>query len=69
MGCTVTSCTNEHEWVGGKCNHEQPTGPPTDADGNKLQYFPCSQPAFVTLQKLIMSKKWLKSMKFYAKLR
>ena len=50
----------------GKCDHEPLVEPPSDGDGNILQYFAKDKPA---VQKLIMDKNWLKSMKFYTKFR
>lgn len=61
--------TNEHEWLTGKCDHEQLVEPPSDGDGNMLEYFTKDEPAFRAVQNLIMDKNWLKSMKFYTKFR
>ena len=58
-----------HEWNCGCCDHEPLTGPPTSPDGKELEYFSRYEPAFKALQKLIMDKQWLKSMKYYVKFR
>ena len=49
------------------CDHEPLVGPSTDPDGKELQYFSRYEPAFKGLQKLVMDKQWLKSMKYYVK--
>ena len=61
--------TNEHEWIGGKCVHEELTDLPTDQDGRELEYFSKAEPAFRALQKLILDKRWMKSLKFYVNFR
>ena len=61
--------TNEHEWIGGKCVHEPLTDLPTDRDGKVLEYFSKTEPAFRALQKLVLDKRWMKSLKFYVKFR
>lgn len=60
---------NEHEWLSGRCDHKQLTGPPTDGDGNELQYFARGEPALQALRKLVLDKKWLKSLSYYTKFR
>ncbi|XP_065886789.1 uncharacterized protein [Dysidea avara] len=58
---------DEHQWLDGRCEHDDLTGPPTDGDGRVLQYFRRNEPSFIVLQKLIMDPKWLESMKYYTK--
>ena len=61
--------TDEHEWMMGKCDREPLVEPPRDGDRNILQYFAKDEPAFKTVQKLIMDRNWLKSMKYYINFR
>ena len=56
-----------HEWNCGCCDHEPLTGPSTSPDGKELEYFSRHKPAFKALQKLVMDKQWLKSMKYYVR--
>ena len=56
-----------HEWNCGCCKHEPLTGPSTSRDGKVLEYFSQYEPAFKALQKLVMDKQWLKSMKYYVR--
>lgn len=58
---------NVHEWHCGCCDHEPLTGLPTSPDRKELEYFSQYETAFKALQKLIMDKQWLKSMKYYVK--
>lgn len=60
---------DEHVWLGGRCEHEPLTGPPTDRDGNEIPYFQKSEQALHALRKLVMDKRWLESMKYYTKFR
>ena len=60
---------NEHVWLGGRCEHEPLTGPPTDKDGNEIAYFERNEQAVHALRKLVMDKRWLESMKYYTKFR
>ena len=55
---------NEHQWVTGSCDHEVFNGPPIDSNGKELQYFIRNEPAFQALQKLVLDKTWLKSLKY-----
>ena len=43
--------------------------PSTNPDGKELEYFSRYEPAFKGLQKLVMDKQWLKSMKYYVRFR
>ena len=58
-----------HEWACGSCDHKPLTEPPTNPDGKELEYFSRYEPAFKALQKLVMDKQWLKSMKYYVRFR
>ena len=60
---------NEHEWLSGRCEHDMLTEPPTDGDGNELQYFNRGEPALQALRKLVLDKNWLESMRYYTKFR
>ena len=60
---------DEHEWLGGACEHEPLSEPPTDVNGVVLEYFSRDEPAFRALQKLVMDLNWLKSQKCYARFR
>jgi len=51
------------------CEHDELTGPPTDPDGNPLEYFDRTEKAFRALQKLVLDDKWLLSMKYYINFR
>ena len=51
----------------GKCDHEQLSGPPTDASGKEIQYFNRNERSSAALRKLITDKKWLKSLRNYTK--
>jgi len=52
-------------YTNGMCDHEPLAGPSTDPDEKELQYFSRYEPSFKGLQKLVMDKQWLKSMKYY----
>ena len=60
---------DEHEWLDGACEHEPLSEPPTDVNGVVLKYFSRDEPAFRALQKLIMDRNWLKSLKYYTRFR
>ena len=49
--------------------HEELTDLQTDQDGKELEYFSKAEPAFRALQKLILDKRWMKSLKFYVNFR
>ena len=55
---------DEHQWLDGQCEHDELTGPPTDGDGRQIQYFHPCESSFRALQKLVMDKRWLESMKY-----
>ena len=55
--------------MGGACEHEPLSEPPTDVNGVVLEYFSREEPAFRALQKLIMDQNWLKSLKYYTRFR
>ena len=61
---------NEHEWITGKCDHITETGedlvpgPPTDADGHILQYFPKTG-LVVEALKIVLDQRWIQSFKYY----
>ena len=46
------------------CEHDELAGPPTDTDGNPLEYFDRTEKAFRALQKLVLDDKWLLSLKY-----
>ena len=62
---------DEHVWLTGlgKCDHEQLSGPPTDASGKEIQYFNRNERSFAALRRLITNKKSLKSLCYYTKFR
>ena len=57
---------DEHEWLDGA---EPLSEPPTDMNGVVLEYFSRDKPAFRALQKLVMDRNWLKSLKYYTRFR
>ena len=61
--------TDEHQWLDGECEHEALTGTPTDHDGKDIPYFSKDESAFRALQKLVLDKRWIKSLCFYTKFR
>lgn len=60
---------NIHVWATGACEHGPLTDGPRDPDGRQLKYFSRYEPAFHTLQKIVMDQQWLKSLKFYTRFR
>ena len=60
---------DEHEWLGGACEHEPLSERPTDVNGVVLEYFSREEPTFRALQKLVMDRNWLKSLKYYTRFR
>lgn len=56
---------NEHQWIGGECEHTELTTFPTDESGEEIPYFTKIEPAFAALQKIALDKRWMKSLKYY----
>ena len=60
---------NVHTWATGACEHGPLTDDPRDPDGRQLEYLSRYEPGFRALQKIVMDKQWLKSLKFYTRFR
>ena len=58
----------KHTYLGyHACDNGSLTDGPRDPDGRQLQYFSHYEPAFHALQKIVMDRQWLKSLKFYTR--
>jgi len=58
---------DEHVWLGGKCEHDSLSGPPTDKDGKEIPYFLYDEQALHALRTLVTDRRWLESMTYYTK--
>ena len=57
---------NTHVWYGGECEHDTLTEPPTNIHGVPVEYFVRGDADFALLQKILMDKTWMKSLKYFA---
>ena len=53
---------DKHEWATGECDHG-------DQVDDHIAYFADDEPAFEVLQKIVLDKKWLTSLKHYVRFR
>lgn len=54
--------TNDHEWVGGKCEHEE-------VQEHALPWFRLCDEDYAALQKIVLDPKFLDTLKFYTSFR
>ena len=59
---------NLHHWYGGECEHDTLPEPPT-VNGVQVDYFVRGDAHYVLLQKLLMDKTWMKSLKYFTQFR
>ena len=52
-----------------RSQHDDLSGPPTDADGKELYYFSRTEKVLKGLRKLVTDDKWLQSMAYYTRFR
>ena len=60
LGCF----SGEHEWETGQCDHEQ-----LDEEEEHLPYFDKHGKDFEAVQKIVLDKQWLESLKHYVRFR
>ena len=60
---------DEHQWLGGECEHTPLTNPLTNCNGNAILHLKRGDKHFQALSKIVRDKRWLESMKFYTKFR
>ena len=59
----------KHEWLLGKCVHDELTDGPKDENGKRIEYFSLSEPATENLKAIVLDKKLLQSLSYYVNFR
>ena len=53
---------NIHVWYGGECEHDTL---PTNIHGVQMDYFVRGSADYILLQKILLDKTWIKSLKYF----